>query len=155
MFLGGFLIINNTIFNNSYNKIFFSWLLSQLRNWINKEIFSKIGMIIFFITRDDCYNLLNIQKFRNFKILYKTNILCSYFIISTSRKNIHKPCSTCWMEHWSRGSPIYPGGQEQMALWFTTWQTALIPQASTQGSRHFCEKQALSRGQSWLIIHSG
>ena len=51
----------------------------------------------------------------------------------------------------SNGSPVYPGGQLQIGLWLTTRQSALAPHDPGQGSRHFCEIQDLSYGQSLLI----
>jgi hypothetical protein len=60
-----------------------------------------------------------------------------------------------WSWHETRGDPTYPSGHEHTGLWFTTWHKALMPQASIQGSRHFWAKHALSRGQSWLMTHSG
>ncbi len=38
----------------------------------------------------------------------------------------------------TKGSPVKSGGQEHMARWLITRQSALDPQIPTQGSEHFC-----------------
>lgn len=53
------------------------------------------------------------------------------------------------------GSPSKPGSQAQVARWSTTEQTALWPQACSQGFLHLCETQANVAGHSALIVHSG
>ena len=57
--------------------------------------------------------------------------------------------------HRSNGWPVYPLGQEQMALWFSTRQSAPIPQAPTQGSTHLRLKQARLLLHSSCWVHSG
>lgn len=53
------------------------------------------------------------------------------------------------------GFPVYPSGQEQTGLWFTTKQIAWVPHVPIHGSLHFWFKQAWFWGQSELIKHSG
>lgn len=57
--------------------------------------------------------------------------------------------------HLMKGSPVWEGGHTQIGLWFTTWQTAPIPQLPGQGFKHFWLLQASFWGQSVLTIHSG
>ena len=52
-------------------------------------------------------------------------------------------------------SPVYPGLQVQMGLWFLTEHWAFLPQVPGQGSRHFFWTQAKWLGHSVLIRHSG
>lgn len=47
------------------------------------------------------------------------------------------------------------GGQLQIGLWLTTRHLALNPHTPTHGSIHFRFTQALSLGQSALMVHSG
>jgi hypothetical protein len=49
---------------------------------------------------------------------------------------------------------VYPGGQLQMGLCDVTRQMAPAPQEPGHGSLHFCWMQALSAGQSLLMMHS-
>ena len=53
------------------------------------------------------------------------------------------------------GSPVYPGSQVQIGLWFWALQVACVPQTPGQGSTHFWLTQALSVGHSGLMEHSG
>lgn len=57
--------------------------------------------------------------------------------------------------HRVKGSPINGDGQLHTGLWLITWQSAPKPQTPGHGSTHFWLEQALSRGQSALIVHSG
>jgi len=52
---------------------------------------------------------------------------------------------------------MYPGGHEQVAVCSRHVQIAPRPQMllTLQGSLHFQSRQAVSEGQSELIIHSG
>lgn len=52
-------------------------------------------------------------------------------------------------------SPVYPGGQLQIAKWLTTRQTPFEAQLPGQGSIHFWFRQDLVGKQSELMIHSG
>jgi hypothetical protein len=58
--------------------------------------------------------------------------------------------------HWMKASPVCPSGQAQVAVWSLTEQMALKPQIAPKahGSMHFLSRQALSRGQSVLSMHS-
>ena len=53
-----------------------------------------------------------------------------------------------------KGSPMVPGGQLQMGLWFWTSQTAKTPQVPGQGSMHFWAMQAMRAEQSVFCRHS-
>jgi len=57
--------------------------------------------------------------------------------------------------HSTNGSPIVGGGQEQTGLWLIVWQIASYPHTPIHGSTHLLFTQALLRGQSGLITHSG
>ena len=57
--------------------------------------------------------------------------------------------------HWVKGSPLNPELQVQVAIWFTTWHRAFMPQVPGQGSMHFRLEHALLAGQSELDTHSG
>lgn len=59
------------------------------------------------------------------------------------------------VRHLVKGSPVKPGAQLQMGLWFTTWQRALRPQVPGHGSWHFWLIQARFKVQSELTTHSG
>ena len=52
------------------------------------------------------------------------------------------------------GSPMVPGGQLQMGLWFCTSHTAKTPQVPGQGSMHFWAMQAMRAEQSVFCRHS-
>ena len=54
-----------------------------------------------------------------------------------------------------KGSPLCPGKQVQVARWFTTRHSALVPQSPGQGSTQCRFLQARSDGHSGLIVHSG
>ena len=68
-----------------------------------------------------------------------------------------------WMQWYSpglllqaeNGSPIYPVGQLQIGLWFTTSHLALIPHTPTQGLTHRWFIHARDCWQSELLTHSG
>lgn len=53
------------------------------------------------------------------------------------------------------GSPVYPSGQVQIGIWFTTAQLAPTPHEPGQGSEHFVRIQARWLGHSECIVHSG
>ena len=52
-------------------------------------------------------------------------------------------------------SPVKPSAQLQSGVWFTTRQTALVPQDPGQGSTHFLLTHVWADGQSELTMHSG
>lgn len=54
-----------------------------------------------------------------------------------------------------KGSPMYPSGQLQIGLWFTTSHLALIPQTPTHGFWHRRLTQARAGAHSLLMTHSG
>ena len=60
---------------------------------------------------------------------------------------------SCW--HLEKGSPVKPGAQLQIGLWFTTWQRALRPHVPGHGSTHFWLIHARFCGHSELTTHSG
>ena len=54
-----------------------------------------------------------------------------------------------------KGSPLYPGRQEQIGRWDMTWHWVLIPQGfKLQGLVHFCSRHDNSLGQSVLPTHN-
>lgn len=57
--------------------------------------------------------------------------LCGLFLLGSAK-------------HCKKGSPVYPGEQLQIGLWFNTWQRAFVPHVPGQGSLHFWLIQALS-----------
>lgn len=57
--------------------------------------------------------------------------------------------------HCENGSPVKPGGQVQIGLWFLTWQTDPMPQVFGHGSAHLLLMQALSGAHSDETTHSG
>jgi len=58
-------------------------------------------------------------------------------------------------EHLVKGSPVKPGGQLQIGLWFITWQRAWSPHVPGHGSVHFWLIHAWFWGHSELTTHSG
>ena len=58
-----------------------------------------------------------------------------------------------WVQR-EKGSPMVPGGQLQIGLWFWTSQTAKTPQVPGQGSIHFWAMQARRAEQSGFWRHS-
>ena len=40
------------------------------------------------------------------------------------------------VEHWEKGSPMYPGKQIQLGTWLTALHSAFKPQIPGQGSIH-------------------
>lgn len=58
-------------------------------------------------------------------------------------------------KHLVKGSPVKPGRQLQIGLWFTTWHTVATPQVPGHGSMHFWLTQALFKEHSELVTHSG
>ena len=57
--------------------------------------------------------------------------------------------------HSLEGSPTYPSRQAHFGTWFSTLQTALIPQVPGQGSLHLALMHARLDGQSVFKTHSG
>lgn len=57
--------------------------------------------------------------------------------------------------HLENGSPVKPGLQLHIGLWFTTWHKAFNPQVPGHGSIHFWLTQALFIEHSVEITHSG
>lgn len=58
-------------------------------------------------------------------------------------------------EHLVNGSPVKPGGQLQIGLWFITVQRAWSPHVPGQGSVHFWLLHAWFWRHSELTTHSG
>lgn len=52
------------------------------------------------------------------------------------------------------GSPVKPGGQEQVGIWFMTAQSAPVPHVPGHGSAHLKRMQARPGAQSGLVSHS-
>lgn len=57
--------------------------------------------------------------------------------------------------HKTNGFPDIPAGQLHIGIWLTTSQRASWPHVPGHGSVHLFLIQALSRGQSSFITHSG
>jgi hypothetical protein len=58
-------------------------------------------------------------------------------------------------EHLVKGSPVKPGGQLQIGLWFITLQRAWSPHVPGQGFIHLWLLHAWFWGHSELTTHSG
>lgn len=57
--------------------------------------------------------------------------------------------------HATKASPDVPGGQVQVGIWLITSQCASCPHVPGQGSTQRWLLQALFRGQSEFMVHSG
>ena len=82
----------------------------------------------------------------NVKTIYKQS---SYIYLQTENKSL-----LGMGEHLAKGSPVNPGGQMHVGMWFTTLHCAPVPQVPGQGSTHLNVMHASVCTQSEFCSHS-